>query len=120
MAVVLLAFLTVQSIFPGDRFLAITVPTFVAFQPQVSYEAAMVNNDIAGITAMSLIIFLIVRGMRNRFPGFDAALLGLALGVALLVKGSAVTVMPIIALAMIVSIGWRNFSAWIVRGCSTS
>jgi len=115
-AVVLLAFLTVQSIFPGDRFLAITVPTFVAFQPQVSYEAAMVNNDITGIAAMSLIIFLIVRGMRNRFPVFDAALLGLALGVALLVKGSAVTVMPIIALAMIVSIGWRNFSAWIVRG----
>ena len=65
---VLLAFLTVRTVFPGDRFLAIVVPAFVAFQPQVSYESSMVNHDILGVAAVSLIIYLLVRGMKDRFP----------------------------------------------------
>ncbi|HWV24259.1 MAG TPA: hypothetical protein VNZ58_08710, partial [Thermomicrobiales bacterium] len=43
---VLFAYLTVRTIFPRDRFLAMTVPAFVAFQPQIAYESAMLNNDI--------------------------------------------------------------------------
>src|SRR5688572_28351852 len=113
MAVVLLAFLTSQTTFPGDRFLAITVTSFVAFQPQVSYEAAMVNNDIVAIAAMALIIFLMVRGIRRRFPVFDCVLLGLALGIALLVKSNALAVTPIIAVAMVGSIGPRRIRSWI-------
>jgi 4-amino-4-deoxy-L-arabinose transferase-like glycosyltransferase len=116
MAVVLLAFLTSQTVFPGDRFLAITVPAFVAFQPQVSYEAAMVNNDIVAIAAMALIIFLMVRGIRHRFPIFDCVLLGLALGTALLVKSNALAVTPIIAFAMVGSIGPRRIRSWIGHG----
>ncbi|HKG26714.1 MAG TPA: hypothetical protein VKB09_13775, partial [Thermomicrobiales bacterium] len=42
---VVLAFMMVRVLFPRDAFLSITVPAFVAFQPQISYEAAMVNND---------------------------------------------------------------------------
>ena len=45
----------------------------------------MVNNDIVAIAAMALIIFLMVRGIRRRFPIFDCVLLGLALGTALIV-----------------------------------
>ncbi|MBA2247741.1 MAG: hypothetical protein H0W23_06405, partial [Chloroflexia bacterium] len=37
---VLFAYLTTRTLFPRDRFLAMTVPAFVAFQPQIAYEAA--------------------------------------------------------------------------------
>jgi len=69
LATVLLAFLMTRTLFPGDAFLVATVPAFVAFQPQISYEAAMVNNDIVAIALYSWILDLLVRGLRDRFPG---------------------------------------------------
>ncbi len=113
---VLLAYLTVRTAFPGDRFLAIVVPAFVAFQPQISYESSMVNHDILGIAAVSLILYLLVRGMRDRFPLFVVACLGVSLGLALLVKGNTMVIAPIIALAMILGIGWRNIREWVGKG----
>ncbi|MGD9712560.1 MAG: ArnT family glycosyltransferase [Thermomicrobiales bacterium] len=116
MLTVLLAFLTVRAAFPGDRFMAIVVPTVVAFQPQVSYEASMVNHDIVGIAAVGLILFLLVVGMRDRFPVFVNVALGVTLGVALLIKGNTMIIAPVISLAMIMAVGWRNISEWVPKG----
>ncbi|MBX3070086.1 MAG: glycosyltransferase family 39 protein [Thermomicrobiales bacterium] len=113
---VFLAFLTARLVFPGDRFIAIVASTFVAFQPQISYEASMVNHDILGIAAISLILCLLARGMRSRFLLWDCVVLGLALGIAMLIKGNTSIVAPIIALAMIMAIGWRNVSEWVCKG----
>ena len=62
------AYRATRSLFPGDAFLTVTVPAFVAFQPQISYEAAMVNNDIVAIALTSLILWGLVAGMKERFP----------------------------------------------------
>ncbi len=113
---VLLAFLTAVLVFPGNRFVAIVASTFVAFQPQVSYESSMVNHDIAGIAVVSLMLYLLVRGMRDRFPLFETLALGFALGVALLIKSNSMVIAPVIALAMILSIGWRNVAEWVGKG----
>jgi 4-amino-4-deoxy-L-arabinose transferase-like glycosyltransferase len=114
--IVVLAFLSVRTIFPAETFLAITVPAFVAFQPQISYEAAMVNNDILGIAGLSLVLYLLLRGIRDRFPLRVSALLGVALGLALLAKSTSVTAIPVIALAIIATVGIRNWRAWIASG----
>ncbi|MGH2535121.1 MAG: ArnT family glycosyltransferase [Thermomicrobiales bacterium] len=113
---VLLAYLLATTLFPGDPFLGITVPAFVAFQPQVSYEAAMLNNDIVAIALFSLILYLLVRGLRDRFPWRLCALTGGAFGLALLAKGTAITVIPIIALAVILGVGWRGAREWVAKG----
>ncbi|CAN5776360.1 glycosyltransferase family 39 protein [soil metagenome] len=113
---VFFAFATAMVIFPGDRFMAILVSSFVAFQPQVSYEASMVNNDIAGIASMTVVIYLIVRGMKRGFGLFECVALGMGLGVALLIKGNSVVIMPVIALAMILTIGFRRVGKWAARG----
>ncbi len=63
------AFRTVRLLFPNDWFMLVTVPAFVAFQPQISYEAAMVNNDIVAIALFSLLIWGIVAGMKIRLSG---------------------------------------------------
>lgn len=116
MLTVLFAFLTVRRLFPRDRFLAVTVPTLVAFQPQIAYEAAMLNNDILAIATTSACIYLIVVGLRNRFTVGLCAWLGLALGLAMVSKSTAVVVMPVIAVAMILRLGWKNAREWLPKG----
>lgn len=116
LATVLLAFLTTRTLFPGDRFLAMTVPAFVAFQPQVSYEAAMLNNDIVAIALTSWVLYLAVKGLRDRFPVRTCVLLGFVLGLAVLTKGTSVTAAPIIAFAMFFGLGWRNVRQWLPKG----
>ena len=113
---VFLAYRLVRALFPGDTFLAVTVPTVVAFQPQISYEAAMVNNDIVAIALYSWLLYLLIVGVRDRFPRRTCVLLGFALGLALLTKGTSLTAAPIIALAIVLAVGWRNVRGWVVRG----
>jgi 4-amino-4-deoxy-L-arabinose transferase-like glycosyltransferase len=111
-----LAFRTTRELFPRDGFLQVTVPAVVAFQPQISYEAAMVNNDIAAVAMFSWVVFLIVRGIRARFPISTCVWLGVALGVAVLTKSTSLIGAPIIAVAIILSLGWRSVREWLLRG----
>jgi len=105
---VLLSFLMVRAIFPSDRFLSVVVPTFVAFQTQVSYEGAMLNNDIVGIATYSLVLYLMVLAIRDRFPRKLCIYIGLALGMALLTKGTALTAVGLVGLAAILRLGIRD------------
>jgi 4-amino-4-deoxy-L-arabinose transferase-like glycosyltransferase len=115
-AILLLAFLTTRQLFPSDRFLLITVPAFVAFQPQISYEAAMVNNDIAGIAFVSLVIYLLARGLRRGFDYATCAWVGAALGLAMLAKSNSLFIIPAIGFAIILGCGWRNWRDWLPKG----
>jgi 4-amino-4-deoxy-L-arabinose transferase-like glycosyltransferase len=113
---VVLAYRLARTLFPGDTFLAITVPSFVAFQPQVSYEAAMLNNDILCIALVSFVLYLLAVGIRDRFPWRTCALTGGALGLALLAKGTSVIVIPLIAFAVFLGVGGRQIKEWLPRG----
>ena len=110
------AYRATRALFPGDAFLTVTVPALVAFQPQISYEAAMVNNDIVAIALTSLIIWGLIVGMRDRFPLRLCAALGVALGLDLLAKGTAITVAPVIAAALVLGVGWRDWRGLLTRG----
>jgi hypothetical protein len=120
LAIILLAFLTTRELFPGDRFLLMTVPAFVAFQPQVSYESAMVNNDIAGVAFVSLVIYLIARGTRRGFDYVTCAWVGAALGLAMLAKSNSLIIIPAIGLAIILTCGIRNVREWAPKGIVTA
>ncbi|MDQ3653475.1 MAG: hypothetical protein M3457_00150 [Chloroflexota bacterium] len=113
---VLFAFLTVRTLFPRDRFLAVTVPAFVAFQPQISYEAAMLNNDIAAIAFTSAVVYLLAKGLKTGFPIRTVVLIGFCYGLAALSKNTALTVGLTIAFAMVLGLGIRNWRAWLPRG----
>ncbi|MEA2583720.1 MAG: hypothetical protein QOF33_1805 [Thermomicrobiales bacterium] len=117
---VLLAFMMVRTLFPGDAFLSVTVPAFVAFQPQISYEAAMVNNDIVCIALYSWILYLLIVGIRDRFPTKICTLTGFAFGLALLAKGTSLTAVPLIAVAIILGVGVRNVRRWVGKGALTA
>ena len=93
---VVLAYRLTKTIFPDNSFLAATVPTVVAFQPQISYEAAMINNDILAICLYSWILYLLVRAVHAGVSYRRAALIGFAFGLALLTKISSATALPLI------------------------
>lgn len=112
------AYRATRTLFPGDAFLTVTVPALVAFQPQISYEAAMVNNDIVAIALTSLIIWGLIVGARDRFPVRLSLIVGLLLGLDLLAKGTAVAIAPVIAVAVVLALGWRNPRGIIERGAA--
>jgi 4-amino-4-deoxy-L-arabinose transferase-like glycosyltransferase len=93
-----------------------TVPAFVAFQPQIAYEASMLNNDILAIMFTSAVIWMLALGLRKRFPWWSVMLIGLFFGLAMLAKSTSVTVAILIAVAMIFGLGWKNWRQWMPRG----
>lgn len=107
-----------RALFPGDAFLMVTAPSLVAFQPQISYEAAMVNNDIVAIAITSLLLWGVVVGLRDRFPVRLCLGLGIALGLDLLAKGTSITIVPVVALALLIGVDWRDWRGLVSRSAA--
>lgn len=105
-----------RALFPGDAFLVVTAPALVAFQPQISYEAAMVNNDVVAIALTSLILWGVIAGTRDRFPLRLCVAIGATFGLALLAKGTSLAIAPVIAAAVLWSAGWRDWRGLFARG----
>lgn len=120
MLAVAATFFMARWLFSGTPFFAVTAATFVAFQTQISYEAAMINNDILVIGFGALLMALLVRGMRDRFPWRLTLAIGAVFGLLLLSKGSSVVFAAPIALMMVVSLGLRNPRGWAVKGAVTA
>ncbi|MGC4192726.1 MAG: glycosyltransferase family 39 protein [Thermomicrobiales bacterium] len=116
MLTVLFSYLAVRTLFPRDRFLAFMVPAFVAFQPQISYESAMLNNDILAIAFTSGVIWLVILGLKKKFPIWNVVLIGFLYGLAMLSKNTSATAGAIVAFAMIAGLGWKNWKQWIPKG----
>jgi 4-amino-4-deoxy-L-arabinose transferase-like glycosyltransferase len=118
MLTVFAAYRATRALFPWDAFLTVTVPALVAFQPQISYEAAMVNNDIVAIALTSLIVWALIVGIRDRFPLRLCVAIGVALGLDLLAKGTAIAIAPVIAVAVLFALGWRDWRGVVQRGAA--
>lgn len=113
-------FLIARWLFPRTGFVAITATSFVAFQTQISYEAAMINNDILVIGFGALLVALLVRGMRDRFPWTLTVAIGVLFGLMLLSKGSSLAFAAPIALMMVLGIGIRNWREWVPKGAAAA
>lgn len=118
LAVVVFAYLLTRTLFPTDAFLLVTVPTAVALQTQVSYEATMVNNDIVTIAIYSWVLWLTVLGVRDRFPDRLCAVIGLALGLGVITKTNSITAAGVVGLGMILVLGLsvRSLSQLVKKG----
>lgn len=113
---VVFAWLAARALFPKDLFLRVLIPAFVAFQPQIAYEASIINNDIVAIMFCSGLFWLIIEGFRHGFSWKLSAWMGIFFGLAMLGKSTSATMAVIIALAMVAGAGWRNWKLWLPRG----
>lgn len=98
LATLWLAYLLAIAIAPEDDFLALTVPAWIAFQPQFGYEGAIVNNDIVAICAGTGMLWLLVRAWTAGLTEARAAVLGVVFGASLLVKATLLAFAPLLAL----------------------
>ena len=101
---------------PTSGFVAITASAIVALQPQISYEAAMINNDILVVGLGAFLLAMLIRGMRFEYSRRLVVTIGLTFGLMLLSKGSALVFAAPIALFMVAGIGWRNVRVWLPKG----
>ncbi len=92
-----LAYALATTLFPRDDYLALTVPAAVAFQPQLGFEGAIVNNDALASLFGALVLYLCVAALRRGLTIPRAAGLGLALGWGLLVKATLTVFLPLVA-----------------------
>lgn len=118
MLAVLGTYLMAAWLFPRTRFIAVTAAAFIAFQPQISYEASMINNDIVLIGFAALLMALLVRGMRDRFPWRLCGAIGAVFGLMLLSKGSGVAFAAPVAIMTVFGIGIRNWREWLPKGAA--
>jgi hypothetical protein len=62
---VLVAFRTTRMLFPGDPILPLTVGSFIAFLPMHTFISASVNNDNLAELLSAVIIYLLIRVLRD-------------------------------------------------------
>lgn len=109
---IILTWLTARTAFPDRPALAIGSACFVAFLPMHAFIGGIVNNDVLAEVMGSLVIYLLVRGLRRGFSGplLTATLAVIVLG--LLSKRTTVFTIPLLALALLLPLRWQ------VRGIS--
>jgi 4-amino-4-deoxy-L-arabinose transferase-like glycosyltransferase len=108
---VYLTYLLALEVAPGRRDLALAAAALVAFNPMFLFIAGSVNNDNLIVPLATLILWLIVRTLRQGWLGNGrAVLLGVLLGAAALTKLSGLALLPLTAGVLIVVAARRR--AW--------
>ena len=96
-----LTYLLARTLFPRDLFLTLTAPAAVALAPQLSFEGAIINNDILSICWGTLLLYLYASALRHGLTWRRALAFGVALGTGLLIKATLTIFLPIAALVAI-------------------
>jgi len=96
-----LTYLLARTLFPRDLFLTLTAPAAVALAPQLSFEGAIINNDILSICWGTLLLYLCASALRHGLTWRRALAFGVALGTGLLIKATLTIFLPIAALVAV-------------------
>lgn len=105
--IVWLAFLTTRELFPGNRFLILGVPVFIAFLPQFTAMSAAVDNDKLTKLCLAVMFWLLTRIMKRGLLTWPFALYVSIMAVAVLGKRTAVFTIPLLPLVMLLPY-WRK------------
>jgi 4-amino-4-deoxy-L-arabinose transferase-like glycosyltransferase len=79
----------------------------------------MINNDIMLIGVFTVLVYLLIRGVRRGFTLKSSVLIGLVFGLGLLAKASMLSAAPLIAFAIILGVGIRHVRRWVTLGAAT-
>jgi len=95
-------------VFPGRPWLAATVAAIMATHPMYAHISASMGNDPPTVVAIGLTMLVALLMLREGPTPGRAALLGLALGIAMLTKDSANAALPAALLALAWAVGRRH------------
>lgn len=106
---ILLIYAMVRLILPGQPALALGAAAFTAFLPMHVAQAASINNDALAEVLLAAILLLTMRTVKLALLGprspnaWDALVIGLLLGLALVTKVSAYVALPIALAAPLIA-----------------
>ncbi len=115
--VILLAYLTVRTLFPQDRFLALGVPLLILFNPQHTHMLSTVNNgNLAELLATAALYFT-VRAIVRGFTWRNGLAIGGLTAAAMWTKATAYF-LPVAMGTLILFYLWRyrRYWYWILPG----
>lgn len=113
-AVVYISWLLARKLFPGDRFMELTLPIFVAFLPMFSYINSVINNDNLVDVISAMCLLLLATELIDGWKLGHAALGGILLGMALLTKLTALFLAPLFGLALVIP-AMRDRGKWLTQ-----
>ena len=104
-------YLTVKDVFPGDEVLALATTGLVATIPMHIAMSAAINNDTLAELILALILLVLVKLQKEGLTRQRGMALGLLLGLGLLTKSTTYLAFPLVLLAVFTSEGYRRDSA---------
>jgi hypothetical protein len=110
-----LAYLTAAELFPRRRVMRVAVPALVGLQPSFIVLASAVNNTIAAVMAVALIMYASVRLVRRGYGWAEFALLIAGALACLLSKPTAYLGLLVGLLALPLAVR-RRYPVWIPAG----
>jgi Dolichyl-phosphate-mannose-protein mannosyltransferase len=106
-AVPWVAVLLGKELFPRCRYLALALPLLAAFHPQLVFVNSYTNNDSMATALASVIIYMLIRGVKNGLSVGRTAAIGALFGILGLSKHTGLSVGPAV-LSGITIAGWAN------------
>lgn len=96
-----------KELFPRRQELALALPLLVVFHPQLVFVNSYTNNDSMATALASVIIYMLVKGIKNGLPTGKAAFIGALFGILGLSKHTGLSVAPAV-LTGIAMAGYAN------------
>lgn len=110
--IVFAAYLIARILFPTDALLRLTIPTLVAFHPQLTQMTAVVSVDGFFFVLYSLLIYFCLLVLRDGLDMKLAAVIGLSFAAGVLVKPTLNGFAPLIALVVLYDWWRRKGDRW--------
>ncbi|MCA9974309.1 MAG: glycosyltransferase family 39 protein, partial [Anaerolineales bacterium] len=112
--IVLIAYATARLLFPTNALLRLTIPTLVAFQPQLTAVTAIVTVDGFYFVCYSLLIYLSLLVLRDGLDWRYGLMIGAAFAAGVLSKPTLTGIVPPIALLVLYDFWRRKGERWAV------
>ncbi len=110
--IVIVAYLIARLLFPNDAALRLTIPTLVAFHPQLTQMTAVISVDGLFFVLYSLLIYLCLLALRDGLGRQTAVAIGLTFAAAFLIKPTINGFVPLVALVVLYDWWRRKGERW--------
>ncbi|PIE80016.1 MAG: hypothetical protein CSA11_09660 [Chloroflexi bacterium] len=105
--IVIVAYLISRLLFPTKAAMRLTIPTLVAFHPQLTQMTAVISVDGCFFVLYSLLIYLCLRVLRDGFAWPSAIAIGVTFAAGMLMKPTLSGLAPLVALVVFYD-WWRG------------
>ncbi len=110
--IVIIAYLIARLLFPASQTMRLTIPTLVAFQPQLTQMTAVISVDGLFFVLYSLLIYLCLLVLRDGLGWKTAVAIGLVFAAAFLIKPTINGFVPLVALVVLYDWWRRKGARW--------